>query len=118
MKRNATMIKKLPLASAIALALAAPAQAVDFDIGRYNVRVDSTLSIGATMRTQDPSMQVIHPGNRAGGQGFSAVADDGNLNYDKGDLTSLVFRGIHDIAIDGGNHGAFVRFNYWYDDIL
>lgn len=118
MKRNATMTKKLPLATAIALALAAPAQAVDFDIGRYNVRVDSTLSIGATMRTQSQDLRVIHPGNMAGGQGQSGVADDGNLNYDSGDLTSLVFRGIHDIAIDGGNHGFFVRFNYWYDDIL
>ncbi|RUO29663.1 DUF1302 domain-containing protein [Aliidiomarina soli] len=112
------MIKKLPLASAIAMALALPAQAVEFDLGRYNVRVDSTLSIGATMRTEDPDMRVIHPGNMAGGEGQSGVADDGNLNFEKGDLTSLVFRGIHDVAVDGGNHGFFVRFNYWYDDIL
>lgn len=118
MKRKTTMMKKLPLASAIAMAIALPAQAVDFDIGRYNVSVDSTLSIGATVRTQNPDTRVLHPGNFAGGQGQSGVADDGNLNFERGDLTSLVFRGIHDIAVDGGNHGAFVRFNYWYDDVL
>lgn len=118
MKKNSVIMKKLPLASAIAMAIALPAQAVQFDIGRYNVSVDSTLSIGATIRTQNPDSRVLHPGNFEGGQGQSGVADDGNLNYDRGDLTSLVFRGIHDISIDGGNHGAFVRFNYWYDDVL
>lgn len=118
MKRKATMIKKLPLASAIALAIAIPAQAADFDLGPYRVSVDSTLSLGATMRAGSADSRVLHPGNAAGGQGQSGVADDGNLNYDSGDLTSLVFRGIHDISIDGGNHGAFVRFNYWYDDVL
>lgn len=118
MKRNATMIKKLPLASAIALAIALPAQAVQFDIGQYNVTVDSTLSLGTTMRTEDADPGILHPGNFAGGQGQSGVADDGNLNYDSGDLTSLVFRGIHDISVAGDRHGAFVRFNYWYDDVL
>lgn len=118
MKKHSVIMKKLPLASAIAMAIALPAQAVQFDIGRYNVSVDSTLSIGATMRTQNPDSRVLFPGNFEGGEGESGVADDGNLNYDRGDLTSLVFRGIHDISIDGGNHGAFVRFNYWYDDVL
>ena len=118
MKRKATMIKKLPLASAIALAVAMPAQAADFDLGPYRISIDSTLSIGATMRTGSADSRVLHPGNAEGGQGQSGVADDGNLNYDSGDLTSLVFRGIHDIAIDGGTHGAFIRFNYWYDDVL
>ena len=118
MKRKATMIKKLPLASAIALAIALPAQAADFDLGPYRISIDSTLSLGATMRAGSADSRVLHPGNAAGGEGQSGVADDGNLNYDSGDLTSLVFRGIHDIAIDGGTHGAFIRFNYWYDDVL
>ncbi|WP_241974316.1 DUF1302 domain-containing protein [Aliidiomarina minuta] len=118
MKRKTTMLKKLPLASAIAMAVALPAQAVDFDLGPYYINVDSRLSLGATMRAESADPRTLHPGNYEGGQGQSGVADDGNLNYDSGDLTSLVFRGIHDISIDGGNHGAFVRFNYWYDDVL
>lgn len=118
MKRKMTMFRKLPIASAVALAVAMPAQAVDFDLGPFRVSVDSTLSLGATMRLQDPDARFIHPGNMEGGQGHSGVADDGNLNYESGDLTSFVFRGIHDISLDAGHYGAFIRFNYWYDDIL
>ena len=34
------------------------------------------------------------------------------------DLVSSVFKGVHDLSIDGDNHGAFVRFNYWYDYVI
>ncbi|MCC5855688.1 MAG: DUF1302 domain-containing protein [Idiomarina sp.] len=113
------MFKKLPLASAVAFAIAMPAaNAADFDIGPLNVQIDSTFSLGAVWRVGSRDTRVLHPSNFDGGLGLSGVADDGNLNFDRGDLTSFVFRGIHDIAIDGGSYGAFVRFNYWYDDVL
>ncbi|EKE85252.1 hypothetical protein A10D4_02870 [Idiomarina xiamenensis 10-D-4] len=114
------MLKKLPLASAIALTLAATsqAQAAEFEVGDFNVRFDSILSYGAAWRIQDPSARLYHPGNREGGLGQSSVGDDGNLNYDKGDLVSSVFKGVHDLSIDGGNYGAFVRFKYWYDYVI
>lgn len=120
MKKMTSVFKKLPLASAVALAVTLPVtQAASFDIGSVNVEFDSTFSLGSMWRVQDRDLRVIHPGNMAGGGGHSSVADDGNLNFDKGDMTSFVFRGIHDISITGsGNTGAFIRFNYWYDDIL
>src|SRR5690554_3608259 len=120
MKKMTSVFKKLPLASAVALAVALPsANAATFNVGPLNVQFDSTFSLGATWRMEDQDPRVLHPGNFPGGGGQSGVADDGNLNFDKGDMTSFVFRGIHDINITGsGNTGAFIRFNYWYDDVL
>ena len=118
MKRRTTMLKKLPLASAIALAFALPAQAADFEVGDFDVSFTSILSYGAAWRMEDPSLRLIHPGNREGGMAGSSVGDDGNLNFDKGDLVSSVFKGVHDLSIDGGDYGAFIRFNYWYDFVI
>lgn len=120
MKKMTSVFKKLPLASAIAVAFAVPsANAASFDVGSLDVQFDSTFSIGALWRVEDRDPTVLHPGNWEGGGGQSGVADDGNLNFDKGDLASFVFRGVHDVNIRGeGNTGAFIRFNYWYDDVL
>lgn len=122
MNKTTSVFKKLPLATAMALALSLPVttQAASFELGDLDVTFDSTFSVGSMWRMQDRDMRVIQPGNMLGGFGQSAVADDGNLNYDKGDMTSLVFRGVHDlhIANKSGTTGAFVRFNYWYDDVL
>ena len=118
MKRRTTMLKKLPLATAIALSFAATGQAADFEVGDYEIKFDSILSYGASWRMEDQANHLIHPGNRAGGTAGSSVGDDGNLNFDKGDLVSSVFKGVHDLSIDGDSHGAFVRFNYWYDYVI
>src|SRR5690554_1683279 len=120
MKRRTTMLKKLPIASAIALALASTAsvQAAEIEVGDFRIKFDSIISYGAAWRMEDLDLRFIHPGNMAGGTGQSGVADDGNLNYDKGDMVSSVIKGVHDLSIDGGNIGAFVRFKYWYDDVI
>lgn len=121
MKRRTTMLKKLPLATAIALSLATTAtttQAAEFDVGDFRVKFDSIISYGAAWRLEDADLRTIHPGNMEGGQGQSGVADDGNLNFDKGDMVSSVVKGVHDLSIDAGDYGAFVRFNYWYDNVI
>ncbi|MGM0906977.1 MAG: DUF1302 domain-containing protein [Pseudomonadota bacterium] len=118
MKRRTTMLKKLPLATAIALSFAASGQAADFEVGDYQIKFDSILSYGAAWRMEDQANHLMHPGNRDGGTAQSSVGDDGNLNFDKGDLVSSVFKGVHDLSIDGGSHGAFIRFNYWYDHVV
>ena len=40
MKRRTTMLKKLPLATAIALSFAASGQAADFEVGDYEIKFD------------------------------------------------------------------------------
>src|SRR5690554_6367741 len=120
MKRRTTMLKKLPIASAIALALASTAsvQAAEIEVGDFLIKFDAIISDGAAWRMEDQDLRFIHPGNMAGGTGQSGVADYGSLNYDKGDMVSSVIKGVHDLSIGGANIGAFVRFKYWHDYVI
>ncbi|MEK6806901.1 MAG: DUF1302 family protein [Pseudomonadota bacterium] len=42
-------------------------------------------------------------------------ADDGNLNYDKGDLTQAVFKATQDLSLKYGDFGLFAKWLYFYD---
>ncbi|EED33145.1 type V secretory pathway, adhesin AidA [gamma proteobacterium NOR5-3] len=105
--------------SAVALATAAlvpNAIAAKFDVGPFEATFTSRLSVGASWRTEDPSNRVVTPGNTQGrGQASSGTTDDGNLNYAKGDMYSLQFRGLHDLDLNAGSWGVFTRVKYWYD---
>lgn len=110
--------RTLPLCVAAA-GLSSAAQAQTFYIGDIEGNFTSNFSVGASWRTDDPSGRVVSPGNTNGkGTASSSVTDDGNLNYEKGDLYSLMFRGIHDLELNAGDFGVFTRFKYWYDHEL
>ena len=96
-----------------------PASAVKFDVGSMEGSFSSNFSVGASWRTQDPSNRVVSPGNTDGeGRAASSTADDGNLNFEKGDMYSLLFKGVHDLRIENDKWGVFTRFKYWYDYAL
>jgi hypothetical protein len=116
-KMPLSLVRTLAVAVAGATAgLAVPAGAANFDLGPFEVTFTSRLSLGASWRTQDPSNRVLTPGNTQGeGRASSPTADDGNLNYAKGDMYSLLFRGLHDLDLNAGNWGFFTRVKYWYD---
>src|SRR5690554_7637320 len=71
---------RLPLAVAIAAGFSAPAAAFQFNIGDVDAAFDTTLSAGATWRTQDADKRLIGPGNLEGGGASTTNYDDGNLN--------------------------------------
>ena len=48
------------------------------------------------------------------GTAKSNTIDDGNLNFNSGDIVSNIFKGLHGRELKKGNFGAFVRFKYWY----
>lgn len=106
-------LAKLPLAVSLASAIAAPAYAVNFNIGEIEGQVDSSLSVGASwsMRGSDPDLI----GKNNGGKGLSQTSDDGHLNFKKGETFSKIFKGIHDLELKYGDTGVFVRGKYWYD---
>lgn len=111
-------LKHIPLVTALSL-VGAAASAADFELGPLNGSITSNLSVGASWRAQDPSDRVLAPGNTDGsGRGSSSTADDGNLNYDKGDMFSFIFKGVHDVRLEGDGYGFFTRFKYWYDYAL
>jgi len=122
------------LAAAITVALAAfavqSAHALEFgDPDGWHGTVNTTLSYGVSERVSDPSDSGIakahfnpliglapNAAQRAARGGFSANHDDGNLNYDSGDLFSNAVKGTTEFHIDyGSNFGGFLRASYFYD---
>ena len=103
-------------AAVFAAGLAVPAYAAKFDLGPFEGNFTSNFSVGASWRTEDASNRVLSPGNTNGeGRASSSTADDGNLNYDKGDAYSVLFKGVHDLDLNADNYGFFTRVKYWYD---
>ena len=106
---NAKHARRRTLGTAISLALAsafaAPAHAIEFSHGDWNGTIDTTLSYGASMRLQQRDQELVGLANinpfvaatpitdqiNAPGR-FSVNGDDGNLNYDDGDLFSNAFK--------------------------
>ena len=54
-------------------------------------------------------------GDDNGGRGSSTTADDGRLNFKKGETFSKIFKGIHDLELKYADTGVFLRGKYWYD---
>jgi hypothetical protein len=110
-------IRTLALAvGAASLAMALPAQAVKFNWGDLDGTFTTTLSVGASWRTEDADNDYLSPGNTNGkGRASVSTTDDGNLNYDKNDMFSMLFKGVSDLELSTDNYGLFTRVKYWYD---
>lgn len=104
---------KLPLAVSLASALAGPAWGVSFNIGEVEGQIDSEISIGASWSTAKADHNLIGANN--GGKGQSQIADDGRLNFKRGETFSKIFTGTHGLELKYGDSGLYVRGKYWYD---
>jgi hypothetical protein len=102
-------------AGLLSLFCALDLHAVSFSEGRWKGSFDTTFSFGAMYRMADPGADFFGTAN--GGRAMSVNADDGNLNYRKGWVSSLV-KGTHDLEVEYGEHfGAFGRVTYFYDSV-
>lgn len=109
-------LRQTPLALAVALsamAFSVQAGSLDFADGEGKISFDSTFSVGVSARTQDPDKRIIGIVN--GGTSRSVNEDNGNLNYEKGEIFSAVLKGSHDFDISYGDTGFFARFGYFTD---
>lgn len=104
------------------LLLSPSVYAVGLKVGDMDLYVNSTVSIGQSIRMEDPDSALYSPGNasRDGirGTGKSNAGDDGNLNFDKGDAFSTIIKGIHELELKKDNYGAFTRVKWFYDYTL
>ena len=111
--------QKLLYAAASVLGLglmaAAPARAVEFEYNGFTGNFDSTYTIGGAIRTSGRDPRLVGLVN--GGSAFSINNDNGDLNFDKGDFTSLAARGINELRLEKDNFEFFARINYLYDYI-
>lgn len=131
----------LGVASALLALSATSAQAATFDFGDVEVVFDSTFSYGASWRAEDRDWDTISKVNHprfdwtnytaysnpplytsaqiwSQPGAYSSNGDAGNLNYDRGDMFSEVFRGTHELSIAKDDIGFFGRFTYFYDSAL
>ena len=77
---------------------------------------DTTVSIGAAKRTQGRKSKLVAASN--GGSAWSINEDDGNLNYDPGDLISANVKVTHELELNRQNLGLFLRTSYFYDSAI
>lgn len=120
------MLTGVSAAALLAPMLAAGgAQAVQFSSGELTGSFDTTITVGALFRVQDPDRKLIGRSVLADQGRLPAVlgnddayysfnTDDGNLNYEKG-LASLAARVTHELKLNYQDFGAFVRATYFYD---
>ena len=87
--------------------LAGAAGAVEFDMAGTTVTVSNKISLGASMRMEDPDPDLIGIGN--GGNAFSTNGDDGNLAWEKDDIVASALKLTSDVSMAWGDFGLFVR---------
>ncbi len=111
------------LAMTLMVVFAAPAEAIDLSgkSGNFRLNLDTTLSWGGRYRMEDPDPAIISPFE--GGTAWSVNGDDGNLNFDKGDIVSNTLKATIDLSWsyegwDAHRIGFFVRGSGFYDFAL
>ena len=78
--------------------------------------LDTTVSTGIAVRTRGRTSDLVGVSN--GGTAHSINGDDGNLNYDKGDVVSANVKVTHELDIKRDNLGLFLRAYYFHDQAV
>jgi hypothetical protein len=105
MKTNRHAFKLTAIASSCLLSFSAHALSLQYE--GFNFGLDNKLSISAMMRVASRDPNLIGIAN--GGNAYSTNKDDGNLLYDKGDLTSSEVKLTSELTISKGDFGIFAR---------
>src|SRR3954469_11669481 len=106
-----------PLAVAVALLGAPAVQALQFELPNdVKLSVDTTLSYGVSVRTGKRDPQLYGIAN--GGTARSVNEDNGNLNFDRGDVFANVVKATSDVELKWRNFGFFGRGTAYYDFAL
>ncbi|EAT11859.1 DUF1302 domain-containing protein [Bermanella marisrubri] len=112
--------KLLPLAVAVT---AGNASALQMSIGPVDTTVSTSISYGVAIRTEDPDPSVIARHGTSelvpNASGSTYNFDDGNLNYEKGDIYTNVLKANADLEFNYDNKaGAFFRAKAYYDSAI
>jgi len=84
-----------------------------FEVGGVAGSFDSTISLGATVRMEDPDPSRIGIAN--GGTARTVNEDEGDINFGRGDVLSAAVKMTHDLEISWKDFGLFGRYTYFYD---
>ena len=133
----------LSITAALMSLAACNASAAKFQLGDFDISFDSTFTAGSSWRVEDRnwSDNVAKSNNLNNGFDFSTYnaafnnepnglrqadiwqgagsysnnGDNGNLNYDPNETFSKMIKGVHELDINKGDFGVFVRGMYFYD---
>lgn len=101
------------------LVFAAPAQALEYNIGDLQLYIDTTVSASAAMRTEGRSCAHISYYNggcqKSDGSGWDVNHDDGNINAERGEVFSAPIKIISELSGSWQNYGFYVTGKAWYD---
>ena len=100
---------------AATMAGAGSAQAVDYTVGDYQISLDTTLSSSVGFRTSPIDQNFVGYAN--GGRFPVANADNGDLNFKKGDIVEATQRITTELQVKKDDYGLFVRATGFYDPI-
>lgn len=119
-KRDLLRESRLALLISLSAVASSGAYAVSFPISDgLDLSVSTTLNAGVIWSTSDPDRHLLTKAdsvkNGGKGNGINYNADDGRLNFKKGDVVSKVINGITDIELQGNNYGGLMRVKYWRD---
>ncbi|MFJ4067196.1 DUF1302 domain-containing protein [Pseudomonas sp. NPDC089996] len=113
----------LAVLAALTSAASPSLQAAAFEVNEdWSLSVNTTLSLGTSWSLQNPDTKQLTKADAASigrtGQGINYNADDGKLNFKRGDTISTLFKGLTDFDFNDSDQGAFLRVKYWYDHEL
>lgn len=131
MKRGEKLrLNRLKAAMMLAVLGAASGSAIakSWDSGDWSLSIDTTVSYGASWRVEDRDERLVGKANlnpfvgtldlngRIAAPGrWSLNSDNGNLNYDQGDLISNAVKFTSDIGFSYKDWGGFFRVTGFYD---
>lgn len=136
---------ELPVLCVAGLLVCGPAQAIDFDYGEIAGSVKTRISIGASWRLEDPNPQLIDKNNLdptlcgpgvddaclsfnqdpnpnqklvdAPGAYFGMNKDDGNLNYEQGDIVAAVSKLSSELSLNWGDWAFKASGTVFFDPV-
>ncbi len=110
--------RKLLLLAGVALAMGGglqPAGAYEYDIGDYQISLDTTLSSSVGFRTSPISPEFVGYAN--GGKFPVANADNGDLNFKQGNVVEATQRITEELQVKKDDYGLFVRATGFFDPV-
>ncbi|WP_158596140.1 DUF1302 domain-containing protein [Oleomonas cavernae] len=103
-------------AAALVLATAGAATAYDFEVGdEVTGSIVTSLSVGVQLRVADRDPRVV--GQENGGAAVPAVADDGDLNFDKYDVVNQLFTATSEMKLRWREYFATISGTAFLDTI-
>ncbi|OGB21350.1 MAG: hypothetical protein A3I66_04640 [Burkholderiales bacterium RIFCSPLOWO2_02_FULL_57_36] len=106
-------------AAGMSMLMLAPVHAVRFESGSIEGSFDSSVTVGAGRRMQNPSCSIVGDANACGAAANTAQwsgGDDGNLNYRKGDFFTAYIKGNHELLLKGPEGWKFMARGAWLKD--